>query len=92
MLLFDLIDLDSNGVVSVESILSFLNLSYLQNVELSVQNENVIKEVFGNQSLLNKKSTLNIFIQNKKMKELLQAYLQIKSSDANIGLTSADHL
>jgi len=90
MLLFDLIDQDSNGTVSIESISSLLNLSYLQNVEFDIQNESILKEAFGNQSFLNKKTALNTLIQDPKVKELLQAYLQIKNSNVNLGRTSAE--
>jgi len=90
MLLFDLIDQDSNGIVSIENISGFLNLSYIQNFESDIQNTNVLREVFENQTQLNKKNTLDVFIHNNKAKELLQAYLQIKNLNTNLGLTSAD--
>ena len=78
MLFFDLIDEDSDGLISLGQLVSFVDKSLLQETTTDESSENILKAVFENKRTANKKQLMNGLLNNKKAKQLFMSYLQIK--------------
>ena len=78
MLFFDLIDEDEDGLVSLMQLGSFIDKSLLQDMTNDESYENILKSVLENKKTINKKQFVNGMLNNKKGKQLVTSYLQVK--------------
>jgi len=78
MLFFDLIDEDSDGLISLGQLVSFIDKSLLQDMAADESSENILRAIFENKKTANKKQLLNSLLSNKKAKQLFISYFQIK--------------
>jgi len=79
ILLFDLLDEDSNGTIIVRDLEKVLNISFLQHTEICDGYEETINAAFQEHKTIDKRTLLKVFLNNVNAKEILEAYLQIKS-------------
>ena len=79
MLLFDLIDEDSDGSIYLNQILKFLSTSFIQNVSANTKYEEALTKEFSGKDPISKKMAVDIFLTKASVKAILSEYLQIKS-------------
>ena len=78
MLFFDLLDEDEDGLVSMMQLGSFIDKSLLQDMTNDESYESVLKSALENKKTINKKQFVNGMLNNKRGKQLVTSYFQIK--------------
>lgn len=72
-------DEDGDGSVTVNDLLKLINVSFLQSVSSKANQDDVIKAGFKGLKTLNKKEFVDEVLQNNSVKQLLMAYMQIRT-------------
>jgi len=79
ILLFDLLDEDSDGSISVNDLLKLFNISFLQNIKTRNNQDEVIKAAFPGTTNFDKKGFIDKILNNNRAKYVLKSYLQVRS-------------
>lgn len=82
LLLFDLVDEDGDGSISVNDLLKLLNVSFLQNTKTKNNQDDIIKNGLEGMKKLDKKMFVDEILKNSNVKQVLMAYMQVKAQRA----------
>lgn len=76
-LLFDILDEDEDGFVSIHDCLSFLQPRFLQNMRFENEIESVLIPIFQGLTKLEKKDFFKIFLDDPHAKDIMSVALQV---------------
>ena len=79
-LLFDLLDEDSDGSISMKELSKLMEISFVQHLDPEISFEEIVREAFGKNQIVTKKVAIDAFLANTNIKEALKTFLQVNDN------------
>ena len=80
LLLFDLLDEDSDGSISTKELSKLLEISFVQHQDPEISFEEIVREAFSNSPIITKKAAFDAFVTHENIKEALKTFLQVSNT------------